>query len=175
MRGKDNYERGNFEQFYWYEYISDNRMVFYVQLFRLVHGVRSDPRAARLLGEQGLFKASVLHYLRLRLCRRVHALWYIVAMVMIRLFGELWWNYDHKRFNYKGILCLQSSIAWGVICVLLFTVINVRIKEVVHAINPMVVKPLAVLLFVSYSIDFARQFYHSIKDKNSEKNSERMA
>ena len=31
------------------------------------------------------------------------------------------------------------------------------------------------LLFISYSIDFARQFYHSIKDKNTEKNSEKMA
>ena len=99
----------------------------------------------------------------------------IVAMVMIRLFGELWWNYDHKRFNYKGILCLQSSIAWGVICVLLFMVINVKIKGVVHAINPMAVRLLAALLFISYSIDFARQFYHSIKDKNTEKNSEKMA
>lgn len=100
---------------------------------------------------------------------------YIVAMVMIRLFGELWWNYDHKRFNYKGILCLQSSFAWGVICVLLFMVINVRIKYMVHAINPVIVRPLAIVLFVSYTIDFARQFYCSIKDKNSEKNTERMA
>lgn len=100
---------------------------------------------------------------------------YIVAMVMIKLFGELWWNYDHKRFNYKGILCLQSSLAWGVICVLLFMVINVRIKFMVHAINPMVVRPLAVLLFVSYTVDFVHQFYRSLRDKNEGNNTEKMA
>ena len=54
-------------------------------------------------------------------------------------------------------------------------VINVRIKGVVHAINPMVIRPFAILLFVSYSVDFARQFYHSIKDKNGQKNSEKVA
>lgn len=100
---------------------------------------------------------------------------YIVAMVMIKLFGELWWNYDHKRFNYKGILCLQSSLAWGVICVLLFMVINVRIKFMVHVINPMVVRPLAVLLFVSYTVDFLHQFYRSLRDKNEGNNTEKMA
>lgn len=29
---------------------------------------------------------------------------YIVAMAMMKLFGEVWWNYDHLKFNYKGIL-----------------------------------------------------------------------
>lgn len=94
---------------------------------------------------------------------------YFVAMLMLRLFGELWWNYDHKRFNYKGILCLQSTLAWGVICVLLFMVVNVRIKHMVCCINPLVVRLLAVLLFTSYSIDFTHQFYHSLKDKKAEK------
>lgn len=152
--------------------------------------------SAWLLGEQRLCKASVLRDIRLRLSGRIYIVcticWqsactffagcvggtvfeYIVAMVMIKLFGELWWNYDHKRFNYKGILCLQSSLAWGVICVLLFMVINVRIKLMVHAINPMVVRPLAVLLFVSYTVDFVHQFYRSLRDKNEGNNTEKMA
>ena len=28
---------------------------------------------------------------------------FLVGMLMIRLFGELWWDYNEKPFNYKGI------------------------------------------------------------------------
>jgi len=38
---------------------------------------------------------------------------YLVGRLMIRLFGELWWDYNDKPFNYKGIVCLESTIAWG--------------------------------------------------------------
>ncbi len=90
---------------------------------------------------------------------------YAVAMVMIKLFGELWWNYDHKRFNYKGILCLESTIAWGVICVLLFKIVNVKIKHMVLAINPIVVRVVSLVLLTAYLVDFIHQFYRSIMDK----------
>ena len=35
------------------------------------------------------------------------------ANVMIRLFGAFWWDYSRKPFNYRGIICLESSLAWG--------------------------------------------------------------
>lgn len=38
---------------------------------------------------------------------------FLVGKLMIRLFGELWWDYSEKPFNYKGILCLESTAAWG--------------------------------------------------------------
>lgn len=111
--------------------------------------------------------ANNLFLLYLAGCIGGTAFEYVVALLMISLFGELWWNYDHKRFNYKGILCLQSSLAWGAICVLLHKVINVRIKHLVFMINPKVVYVLAFVLFTAYSIDFARQFYIS---RNTKKN-----
>lgn len=48
------------------------------------------------------------------------AIEYIVAQIMLFIFGEVWWDYNDKPFNYKGILCLESSIAWGFYCVFLF-------------------------------------------------------
>lgn len=38
---------------------------------------------------------------------------FLVGKMMIALFGELWWDYNEKPFNYKGIICLESTIAWG--------------------------------------------------------------
>ena len=38
---------------------------------------------------------------------------YIVGIGMIKLLGDLWWDYNEKPFNYKGIICLESTITWG--------------------------------------------------------------
>lgn len=43
-----------------------------------------------------------------------------VAKYMIWKTGYLWWDYTNRPFNYKGILCLESTIAWGVYAVLEF-------------------------------------------------------
>ena len=37
----------------------------------------------------------------------------VTACLMIHFFGSFWWDYSHKLFNYKGIICLESSIGWG--------------------------------------------------------------
>ena len=49
---------------------------------------------------------------------------YLTAQVMLKLFGEVWWNYDHLKFNYKVIICLQSTLAWGFVAVLIFGFLN---------------------------------------------------
>ena len=56
-----------------------------------------------LLFAAGMLLATVLEYL--------------TGIAMMRLFGSLWWDYSHKPFNYKGILCLESSVGWGVLAV----------------------------------------------------------
>ena len=48
------------------------------------------------------------------------AIEYAVAQIMLVIFGEVWWDYNNKPFNYKGVICLESSIAWGFYCVMLF-------------------------------------------------------
>lgn len=45
---------------------------------------------------------------------------FLVAQLMLKLFGSVWWDYSHKPFNYKGILCLESTLAWGLYSVFLF-------------------------------------------------------
>lgn len=38
---------------------------------------------------------------------------YLVGVLMIKALGSLWWDYNDKPYNYKGIICLESTIAWG--------------------------------------------------------------
>lgn len=42
----------------------------------------------------------------------------LVAQFMIYKFGAVWWDYTNRPFNYKGILCLESTLAWGVYAVI---------------------------------------------------------
>ncbi len=83
---------------------------------------------------------------------------FLTAQVMLRLFGEVWWNYDHLRFNYKGILCLESSIGWGVIAVLLFGFVNMFIESLVILINPQIAAVVGGFLTIAYLLDFSFNF-----------------
>jgi len=74
--------------------------------------------------------------------------------VMIRLFGSLWWDYSDKKFNYKGIICAESSIAWGFLGIFFFTWLNGFAHSVVAKIPENKQKYLAILLLTFYIADF---------------------
>ena len=44
---------------------------------------------------------------------------FLVGKLMLRLFGEVWWDYNNKPCNYKGIVCLESTVAWGFYAVII--------------------------------------------------------
>ncbi|MEG2394411.1 MAG: putative ABC transporter permease [Ruthenibacterium sp.] len=80
---------------------------------------------------------------------------YLSARLMLRVFGALWWDYSEKPFNYKGILCLESSIGWGVIAVLLFAVMQRTVLLTVRLIPPRIALLMSLLLLCGYAFDFA--------------------
>ena len=52
---------------------------------------------------------------------------FLVGKLMLALFGQLWWDYNEKTFNYKGIICLESTIAWGFYAVIIIMFLNGKI------------------------------------------------
>lgn len=92
---------------------------------------------------------------------------YLTAMVMIRLFGEVWWNYDHLRFNYKGILCLQSTLGWGLLAVFVFFILNNAIENFVKIIPSTIANIIGMILVLSYILDFVYHFVKNIHGINS--------
>ena len=55
------------------------------------------------------------------------------ANIMIRLFGAFWWDYSRKPFNYRGIICLESSLAWGFLGLFFFYFLDARVRQAVVA------------------------------------------
>ena len=93
---------------------------------------------------------------------------YMTARLMQKLFGEVWWNYDHLRFNYKGIICLQSTLGWGVLAVLIFSVFNKMVERVVFSMDMRVTTVLSIVLVISYVVDFSYHFTKRIANKKME-------
>lgn len=93
---------------------------------------------------------------------------YLTALLMGKLFGEVWWDYSDKKFNYKGVLCLESTIGWGFLALFIFGFLNYRVENFVMSMNERMVMLLSFALCLSYFIDFSYHFIHSLIHKNDE-------
>ena len=93
-----------------------------------------------LLFAAGMLLATVLEYL--------------TGIAMMRLFGSLWWDYSHKPFNYRGIICLESSLAWGLLGLFFFYYLDGWVRTAVGYIPGRISAVMAVALTLFYLCDF---------------------
>ena len=90
------------------------------------------------------------------------ALEFLTAQIMLLIFGEVWWDYTEKPFNYRGILCLESTLVWGVYTVGLFAFLQKFVVWISLQI-PVSWGMLGIKLVISAAaVDFA---YHLIQAK----------
>ena len=92
---------------------------------------------------------------------------WITACIMQRLFGEVWWDYHNKPLNYKGILCLESTIAWGFYTLILFGVLQNFVERIVETIPRRIGEFAGVIIISVYLLDFLTIFFRE-KRKNLE-------
>ena len=92
----------------------------------------------------------------------------ITAGMMIHLFGSFWWDYSKKSFNYKGIICLQSSLAWGVLGILFFRFLNGFVHSLVGNIPYSYEKQVALFLLLFYLADFTYTMRLQLKSSDDE-------
>jgi uncharacterized membrane protein len=105
------------------------------------------------------------HYVAIFICGMVMAtlLEIVTAKIMTRLFGGFWWNYDNKRFNYHGVICLQSSLCWGVMSLCTFIVFQPMVEAIVDTYYLYCGKLVAVSVLLLYILDFATSFRRAIR------------
>jgi len=53
------------------------------------------------------------------------------AKIMIKKLGFVWWDYTNKPFNYKGILCLESTIGWGIYTIVEFAFLRNAVVKMI--------------------------------------------
>lgn len=78
---------------------------------------------------------------------------YIVGVVMERLFKIKYWDYSEHRFQFRGYICLQSSVCWGVMGLLLTWVIHPPVEALVVGLPFVLLLVLDVLLSAAFVSD----------------------
>ncbi|MDE6595663.1 MAG: putative ABC transporter permease [Oscillospiraceae bacterium] len=58
----------------------------------------------------------------------------LVGLGMEKMFGARWWDYSNKKFNYKGYICPEISILWGLGCVIVVRIVHPMVERVVDLI-----------------------------------------
>ncbi len=86
---------------------------------------------------------------------------FLVGKLMIRLFGELWWDYNEKPFNYKGIICLESTVAWGFYGLGIVLFLNGWIQQMIDRVPMHVGTKLIGGIMLLVTIDYIVQLLHA--------------
>lgn len=99
------------------------------------------------------------HYIKLYLMGAVLAtiFEYIVGRGMIRFLGELWWDYNEKPFNYQGIICLESTIAWGFYAIGVIQFLQGAVYRLIDRFSISLGIRLLVIILLAVAVDYTIQ------------------
>jgi len=94
---------------------------------------------------------------------------YLVGIGMIKFLGELWWDYNDKPFNYKGILCLESTIAWGFYAVGIVHFVHAFVYRLIDSVDMHVgiicIQVILGMVLIDYIFKFMEVFNVDLKEK----------
>lgn len=91
-------------------------------------------------------------------CAGATVLELVTGIGMESLFKVRYWDYSSQRFNYKGYICLSSTLAWGFLTIAMTEVIHKPVERLVLAVPSGVLTAVTVVLTVVLSADFALSF-----------------
>lgn len=94
---------------------------------------------------------------------------YLVAQLMLKLFGAVWWDYTDKPFNYKGIICLESTIAWGFYTLFLFGFLQNIITGLSERVPFGMGLRICKFVLVIFALDFGSQLARTLKRSYSQR------
>lgn len=95
-------------------------------------------------------------------CIGATVLEFVTGVAMEKLFKIRYWDYSNQRFQFKGHVCLSSTIAWGFLTILMTRVINEPIAAVIMRIPEGVQEILVIGLTAVIAWDFALSFKAAI-------------
>lgn len=88
------------------------------------------------------------------------------GIAMEKLFHVKYWDYSYRKIQYKGHICLVSSIAWGVFSCIMIYGFHKPIESFVLSIHGTIGQTIATVLTVINTADFATSFKTALELKN---------
>ncbi len=89
---------------------------------------------------------------------------YLVGRLMLKVFGEVWWDYREKPCNYQGIICLESTIAWGFYAIIIIMFLHGRILNFIDYWDSKTGERLCQFVLSVVTVDYLCRFYSIFKE-----------
>lgn len=87
----------------------------------------------------------------------------ITGILLEKLFHHKWWDYSDRKFNIKGYICPQFSIAWGVACVVVIKYIHPVVVKTVRLIPINISILISLVLVITLLIDLYITIHEILK------------
>lgn len=95
-------------------------------------------------------------------CLIATVLEYLTAIVMETMFHASWWDYSGEKFQYKGRICLKSTLTWGLFTVFLFKTLHPVIDSLVSSYSEEFGRSLVFVVMIIFTIDFINALLNAI-------------
>ena len=83
---------------------------------------------------------------------------YVTGATREALFKVRYWDYSDKKFNFQGHICLGTSLAWGLLTILMTRLVHKPVEHLVLMIPATMLTIATLLLTVGIACDFALSF-----------------
>lgn len=83
---------------------------------------------------------------------------YVTGEAMVRLFKVRYWDYSSQKFQYRGHICLSSTIAWGFLSLLMVYAVHKPVEQFIFWMHEEVVSVLTFGITVCIVYDFSNAF-----------------
>lgn len=93
---------------------------------------------------------------------------YLVGRLMLKVFGEVWWDYKEKPCNYQGLICLESTIAWGFYAIIIIMFLHGKVLSFIDRYDNAKGEGICCLILFVVTIDYLVQLYGIFKEEISE-------
>lgn len=82
---------------------------------------------------------------------------FIAAKLMMKFLDEVWWNYMEKPVNIQGLICLESTLAWGLYAIVVVRFLHGGVVNLVDNIPLTIGLIVFFTILAIYAVDFG---YH---------------
>lgn len=89
---------------------------------------------------------------------------YLVGRLMLKIFGEVWWDYNDKPCNYQGIICLESTVAWGFYAIIIIMFLHGRILNFIDRYDVQFGVRACEVILLLVTVDYMIKLYGIFKD-----------
>ncbi len=53
----------------------------------------------------------------------------VTGWLLETFFHDKWWDYSERRFNFKGYICLEFSLLWGIAAVCVISILHLLVRK----------------------------------------------